>query len=168
MFGSACGEGHSLYQGSSQRSNLSILLVGETGFRGRKGTALDVARSVFRLSYPELDKLWLVGVASGEAITGHLSRHEDEERVLIVEPEFGRLLTIMNREGSTLSAVLRNAWDGVPLGHARARDESLIARHHVTLLGHVTPVELRAKLADADAANGFANRLLFWPSSDSA
>ena len=51
--------------------------------------------------------------------------------VLLVEPEFGRLLTIMNREGSTLSAVLRNAWDGVPLGHARARDESLVARHHV-------------------------------------
>ena len=29
----------SLYQGSMQRTNLSILLVGETGFRGRKGTA---------------------------------------------------------------------------------------------------------------------------------
>ena len=94
-------------------------------------------------------------------ITGHLGRSEGEPRVLLVEPEFGRLLTIMNREGSTLSAVLRNAWDGVPLGHARARDESLIARHHVSLLGHVTPIELRQKLTEADAANGFANRILF-------
>ena len=161
MFGAACGDGPMLYQGSRQRTNLSLLLVGETGFRGRKGTALDVERGVFALAYPDLAGLWLVGVASGEAITGHLGRHELEERVLIVETEFGRLLTIMNREGSTLSAVLRNAWDGVPLGHARARDESLVTRHHVTLLGHITPVELRAKLTDTDAANGFANRLLF-------
>jgi hypothetical protein len=161
MFGAACGDGRALYQGSMQRTNLSLLLVGETGFRGRKGTGLDVGRSVFRLAYPELDSIWLVGAASGEAITGHLGRHPDEERVLIVEPEFGRLLTIMNREGSTLSAVLRNAWDGVPLGHARARDESLISRHHVSMLGHITPIELRSKLTDADAANGFANRILF-------
>jgi Protein of unknown function (DUF3987)/Bifunctional DNA primase/polymerase, N-terminal len=161
MFGSACGEGQALYQGSMQRTNSSIVLVGETGFRGRKGTALDVMRSVFALAYPDLADLWLVGVASGEAIAGHLGRHELEERVLIVETEFGRLLTIMNREGSTLSAVLRNAWDGVPLGHARSRDESLVTRHHITLLGHITPVELRAKLTDTDSANGFANRLLF-------
>ncbi len=161
MFGAACGSGRSLYQGSLQRLNTSILLVGATGFGGRKGTALDVGRSVFRLAYPELDGLWLVGVASGEAITGHLGRAEPEERVFLVEPEFGRLLTIMNREGSTLSAVLRNAWDGVPLGHARSRDESLVSSHHVSLLGHVTPTELRAKLTGVDAANGFANRILF-------
>ncbi len=170
MFGAACGGGRALYQGSMQRTNTSILLVGETGFRGRKGTALDVGRSVFRLAYPDLDGLWLVGVASGEAITGHLGRSAEiaeksggrpEARVLLVEPEFGRLLTIMNREGSTLSPVLRNAWDGVPLGHARARDESLITDHHVSLHGHITPTELRAKLTDTDAANGFANRILF-------
>jgi hypothetical protein len=161
MFGAACGGYRTLYQGSQQRTNLSVLLVGATGFGGRKGTALDQGRAVFRLAYPDLDGLWLVGVASGEAITGHLGRHESEERVLIVETEFGRLLTIMNRQDSTLSPVLRNAWDGVPLGHARARDESLVIRHHVTMLGHVTPVELRAKLTDVDAANGFVNRLLF-------
>ncbi|MGO9178009.1 MAG: DUF3987 domain-containing protein [Candidatus Limnocylindrales bacterium] len=163
MFGAACGGERTLYQGSLQRPALYVLLVGDTGFRGRKGTALDVARAFFRLAYPELDALWLVGVASGEAIAGHLVRRqaESEARVLIVEPEFGRLLTIMNREGSTLSPILRNAWDGVPLGHARARDEALVTRHHVGLLGHVTPVEVRAKLTDVDAANGFANRLLF-------
>jgi len=169
MFGAACGGSRSFYQGSQQRTNLSLLLVGGTGFGGRKGTALDVGRAVFRLAYPELEKLWLVGAASGEAITGHLARKDDldrprwliDERVLIVETEFGRLLTVMNREGSTLSAVLRNAWDGVAMGYARARDEVLIGRHHVSLLGHITPVELRSKLTDTDAANGFANRLLF-------
>ena len=37
----------------------------------------------------------------------------------------------------------------------------MTAPHHVTILGHVTPVGLRSKLTDTDAANGFANRLLF-------
>jgi hypothetical protein len=160
MFGVACGGGRTLYQGSLQRANLSVLLAGETGFRGRKGTGLDIGRAVFRLAYHELEDLWLVGVASGEAIAGHLQRHEGEERVLIVESEFGRLLTVMNRQDSTLSPVLRNAWDGVPLGHARSRDESLVTRHHVGILGHITPVELAAKLTSVDAANGFLNRLL--------
>lgn len=160
MFGVACGGGRTFYQGSQQRANLSVLLAGETGFRGRKGTGLDIGRAVFRMAYPDLEALWLVGVASGEAIAGHLQRHEGEERVLIVESEFGRLLTVMNRQDSTLSPVLRNAWDGVPLGHARSRDESLVTKHHVGMVGHITPVELAAKLTSVDAANGFLNRLL--------
>jgi Protein of unknown function (DUF3987) len=159
-FGAACGGARSLYQGSMQRANLSVLLVGETGFRGRKGTADGIGRVILRLAYPGLDDLWLPGAASGEAIVGHLHRSRPEGRVVIYEPEFGRVLTIINRDGSTLSQVLRNAWDGVPLGYARARDESLVLSHHVVLVGHITPTELRAKLTEVDTANGFANRLL--------
>ena len=75
MFGAACGGGQTLYQGSRQRTNLSIVVVGGTGFSGRKGTSLDVVRSVYRLAYPDLEELWLVGIASCEAITGHFGRH---------------------------------------------------------------------------------------------
>lgn len=169
MFGAACGGHRSFYQGSRQRTDLFVLLAGATGFGGRKGTILDVSRGAMNRAYPDLDGLWLVGVASGEAIAGHLireaakaetARRPAEDRVLIVEPEFGRLLTVMSREGNTVSPILRNAWDGVPLGHARARDESLVTVHHVSLIGHVTPTELRAKLTAVDSANGFANRLL--------
>ncbi len=170
LFGSACGGGRSIFQGSTQRTNTSILLVGATAFQGRKGTATGVALDVLRLAYPEIMGLQLPGVASGEGITGHFDRAADaakksgatpEARVLIIEPEFGRLLTVLNREGSTLSPILRNAWDGTPLGFSRARTESIVTDHHVTLLGHITPVELRLKLTDTDAANGFANRILF-------
>jgi hypothetical protein len=167
MFGAACGGARSLYQGGLQRTNLSVLLVGRTGMAGRKGTSLDIGRDVARLVYPELAKLWLVGVASGEGITGHLRRFDGQDgrpyepRVMVVEPEFGRVLTVMNREGSTLSAILRNAWDGVPMGYSRARDEVLITDHHVSMLGHITPAELKAKLTEVDTANGFVNRVLF-------
>ena len=67
----------------------------------------------------------------------------------------------MSRDGSTLSAVLRNAWDDVPLGHSRSRDEAQVRRHHLGLLGHITPPELRERLTTSDAANGFANRILW-------
>jgi hypothetical protein len=73
MFGTVAGPARSLYQGSMQRANLFFLLVGETGFGGRKGTALDIARFVFDAVYPGLNSLWLVGVASGEGIVGHLA-----------------------------------------------------------------------------------------------
>lgn len=161
MFGAYCGDGRTFYQGSRQATNLSVVLVGETAFGGRKGTALSVARTPFHVIDAGLQKLDLVGVASGEGIPGYLDRHPDDPRVLVVESEFARLLTIMNREGSTLSSVLRNAWDGVPLGYARSREDKLVIRHHVGLIGHITPTELRAKLSDADAANGFANRILW-------
>jgi len=54
MFGSACGGRPHALPGQSQRTNLSVLLVGGTGFQGRKGTALDQGRSVFRIAYPDL------------------------------------------------------------------------------------------------------------------
>jgi hypothetical protein len=161
MFGLACGGGHTIYQGSLQRANVYTVLVGRTGFGGRKGTGLDLARTVFRRAYPELDGLWLVGVSSGEAIPGHLERNAPEDRILLVETELSRLLTIMGREGSTLSPVLRNAWDGVPVGYARSREGKLVTKHCVALVGHITPIDLRAKLTATDAANGFANRILF-------
>ncbi|HET9758071.1 MAG TPA: bifunctional DNA primase/polymerase [Candidatus Limnocylindrales bacterium] len=167
MFGATCGGARTLYQGSLQRTNLSVLLVGRTGMAGRKGTSLSVGRDVFRLAYPDLDKLWLPGVASGEGIAGHLHRHDGkqdrpyEPRAMLVEPEFGRLLAVMERQGSTLSAALRNAWDGVPLGFTRAREESLVTVHHVSLLGHITPADLKSKLTAVDAENGFVNRILF-------
>jgi hypothetical protein len=160
MVGAVAGNRRRFYQGSMQHPNLSLVLVGETS-NGRKGTAHGVAHDVMRLAVPDIDSIWLPGLASGEGLLGHLRRNAPETRALIVEPEYGRLLAVMNREGSTLSAMLRNAWDGVPLGHARIRDGDVITDHHVSLIGHVTPPELRAKLTDADAANGFANRVLF-------
>ncbi len=78
-----------------------------------------------------------------------------------MESEFGRLLTVMGREGSTLSPVVRDAWDGVPMGRVLAREHAIVHGHHVGVVAHVTPVELRAKLCGTDAANGFGNRFIW-------
>jgi hypothetical protein len=84
-----------------------------------------------------------------------------ERRALVLETELGRLLAVMSREGSTLSPVLRDGWDATPLGRVLARDDMLVTDHHVALLGHVTPTELRTRLTSTDAANGFGNRFLW-------
>jgi hypothetical protein len=160
MFGCAVGPGPYLYQGSMQRTNLSLLVVGDTSV-GRKGTGLGVARDVFGMVDPDFRRFEVPGLASGEGLAGHLSRNGGEPRALLVESEFGRLLTVMNREGSSMSSILRNAWDGVPLGSVRSLAGAIVTNHHVTMVGHITRAELKQKLTTVDAANGFANRILF-------
>jgi hypothetical protein len=159
--GACMGHYRTIYQGSTQAANLFIALVGDSS-TGRKGTAASIARDVMDVAYPDWKKLIVAGLGSGEGLIGHLKKVEDSEhRAIVMESEFGRLLTVMAREGSTLSPVVRDAWDGVPMGRFLAREQSLVTYHHVSVSAHVTTVELRSKLTSTDAANGFGNRFLW-------
>lgn len=160
--GACMGSGRAIYQGSTQTANLFVALVGDSS-TGRKGTASSIGRDVMNAAYPEWQSLIVAGLGSGEGLIAHLKRVEDrdEHRALVMESEFGRLLTVMAREGSTLSPVVRDAWDGVPMGRFLAREQSLVQRHHVGIAAHVTTVELQSKLTSTDAANGFGNRFLW-------
>ena len=160
---SACfGHGRYLYQGSAQSTNLFVVLVGDTS-SGRKGTAGSIARDVMDQAYPTWASLIVAGLGSGEGLISYLKKRETdgEHRALVMESEFGRLLTVMMREGSTLSPIIRDAWDGVPMGRVLADKQALVRYHHVGVIAHVTPVELRQKLNGTDAANGFGNRFLW-------
>jgi hypothetical protein len=161
MAGTCMGRWRIIYQGSPQAPNLFVVLVGDSS-NGRKGTATSVGRAVMNAAYPGWERLIVAGLGSGEGLVGRF-RGADvaEHRALVMESELGRLLTAMTREGSTLSPILRDAWDGVPMGRFLAREQALVTWHHVGLLAHVTPVELRQKLTNADAANGFGNRFLW-------
>lgn len=159
--GACMGHWRYIYQGSQQSANVFVVLVGETA-SGRKGTAQSIVRDAMTGAYPDWQNLIVSGLGSGEGLIGHLKRNEEQDhRALVLESEFGRLLTVMNREGSTLSPVVRDAWDGVPMGRFLARDSQLVTWHHVGLVAHITPIELRSKLNDVEAANGFGNRFLW-------
>ena len=151
-----------IYQGSAQAPNLFVVLVGDSS-TGRKGTAGSIAREVMNRAYPDWSQLIVAGLGSGEGLVGYLKAHETqgEHRALVMESEFGRLLTVMGREGSTLSPVVRDAWDGVPMGRVLAREQAIVHGHHVGVVAHITPVELRQKLSGTDAANGFGNRFIW-------
>jgi hypothetical protein len=160
--GAAMGNLRYIYQGSAQAPNLFVVLVGDSS-TGRKGTAGSIAREVMNRAYPDWSQLIVAGLGSGEGLVGYLKANEKqgEPRALVMESEFGRLLTVMGREGSTLSPMVRDAWDGVPMGRILAREQSVVHSHHVGIVAHVTPVELRAKLSGTDAANGFGNRFIW-------
>ena len=160
--GAAMGNLRYIYQGSAQAPNLFVVLVGDSS-TGRKGTAGSIAREVMNRAYPDWSQLIVAGLGSGEGLVGYLKANEKqgEHRALVMESEFGRLLTVMGREGSTLSPMVRDAWDGVPMGRILAREQSIVHSHHVGIVAHVTPVELRAKLSGTDAANGFGNRFIW-------
>lgn len=159
--GVCMGRYRTIYQGSDQGANLFVVLVGDSS-SGRKGTAGSIARDIMAGAWPDWEQLVVAGLGSGEGLISHLKKVEDSEyRALVMESELGRLLTVMARDGSTLSPVVRDAWDGVPMGRFLARESALVRWHHVGVIAHITPVELREKLTNTDAANGFGNRFLW-------
>jgi hypothetical protein len=159
VFG-ALTRGPYAFQGSMQPTNLFVVLAGDTA-SGRKGTAHGIVRALFTAASPTWEHILAPGLGSGEGLIGHLQRNETDPRALVMESELGRLLGVMARDGSVLSPILRDAWDGVPVGRILSRESAVVVAHHVGLLAHITPVELRARLSHVDAANGFGNRFLW-------
>lgn len=168
-FGAMAGRGACIKVGSKPHyPNLFVAVVGQTA-RDRKGTSAAAVRPVLeaadRGSATFMRDRLVLGVQSGEALIQTAAAFAQTEgppdqRILVYEEEYSRLLTAAARQNSTLSATLRVAWDGDVLSN-RTRQETLTAEHaHVGFVGHITLDELRQKLADVEIANGFANRML--------
>jgi len=159
---------HALADAAPHPARLNVVLVGQTS-RARKGSAWAQIRRLLAL----VDSIWtadciLPGLASGEALiaevrdgNGDDDSGTTDKRRLVLEPEFARLLAVAGREGSTLSAVIREAWDGNPLKNRTKREPLVATGAHISVVGHVTREELLRRLADTEIANGFANRFLF-------
>src|SRR5262249_32941874 len=71
------------------------------------------------------------------------------------------VLAAMARDGSTLSGVLRDAWDGRRLQTLAKRSPAVATGTHVSILAAITPDEVLRKLTATEQANGFANRFLW-------
>jgi hypothetical protein len=84
-----------------------------------------------------------------------------DKRLLVQEGEFAQLLKQLEREGNTLSPVLRNAWDGAPLRILTKNAPAFATGAHISIVGHITREELLFRLAATEMANGFANRFLW-------
>ena len=85
----------------------------------------------------------------------------DDKRLLVVEPEFARVLQVCEREANTLSAVIRQAWDSGDLRTLTKKNAGRASGAHISVVGHITREELRRLLTDTAAVNGFANRFLW-------
>jgi hypothetical protein len=116
-----------------------------------------------------LDRRVVGGFGSGEAVIDEVADPDpdtgeggtDDKRLLVHEPEFARVLNVCRREGSILSTIIRDAWDGSRL-QVRSRARKAIATgHHIAILGHITRGELARLLSDSEVSGGFANRILW-------
>jgi hypothetical protein len=85
----------------------------------------------------------------------------DDKRLLLDEREFSQALTVMRREGNTVSRMVRDGWDSRPLNSLTKNSRARVQRPHISCVGHITKDELRQMLDQTAMANGFANRFIY-------
>lgn len=152
-----------------QAPNVFVVIVGASS-RARKGSALGFANLVLDSVDPGFtEERRISGLTTGEGLI-HQCRDANKEigdagvsdkRTLVVESEFARPLQAMKRDGNTLSAILRKAWDGDTLDTLTKVSPLKARGAHVAMIGHITVTELGRVLTSTDRANGLANRILF-------
>jgi Protein of unknown function (DUF3987) len=143
------------------------LLFGRTG-SGRKGEATNAAERFLQAADPELDMITASGLSTGEGLIERIrdadpGNDKDEgvadKRLLMTEAEFASVMVRSRRDGSTLAAVLRQAWDGRGLSVLN-RKQYRASWSHIAVIGHIAPQEFKLRLADSDMAGGTYNRFL--------
>lgn len=147
------------------------MLIGHTG-AGKKGTAWGAAKTLLTAADSEFVAANVhSGLSSGEGLAavfavesggGKKSARllpDDDVRLLAFEPEWASVMARMKREGNTLSATLRAAWEGGNLSTLNV-DARVARRGHVGIIAHITPGEFKAKVSSSDLAGGTYNRFL--------
>jgi hypothetical protein len=171
FYGNAVGGGpHARVGGAQHPARLNALIVGDTA-RSRKGQSYADIRPVFTYADPAWCDRILNGFGSGEAVVDAVRDPSDDDpgasdkRALIFEPEFSRILRVSRRDGSTLGAIGREAWDSGRLAvRTVGRGVRVATGAHISTLAHITAEELERELLDVDIANGYANRYIYWGS----
>lgn len=164
--GSMIGLGPHLRTGAAEQpARLNVVVVGNSS-KARKGQSFSEIMAILREAEPEtMNTILVSGLASGEGLVARLRDRDDEKsvekRALVFEPEFARLLAVAGREGATVSAIVRDAFDRSVLEVNTRKDPIKANGVHVALVGHITHEELLSRLSSTEIANGFANRMLY-------
>lgn len=175
----SCAVGRGVYLpigNTRHHARLFCLHIGRSG-RGRKGDALSL---VFRIDEtlrakdaafaPQVHRGGL-STREGLAALIHDSYRQgrqdvpaiEDKRLWVVESEFANVLHQGRRDGNTLSAALRDCWDGVDLKPATKSNRIYASDPHVCLSGAISPGELTGLMTARELTNGFANRfLMIW------
>jgi hypothetical protein len=85
----------------------------------------------------------------------------EDKRLLVVDGEFGAALKAAQRQGNTLSAILRSGWDHGNIAPLTKSNRIKASGAHINFVAHITLEELHALLESVDLWNGFANRILW-------
>ncbi len=102
------------------------------------------------------------GKLTGDTQTVLVDSGVEDKRLFLVQSEFGAVLRVMEREGNSLSGVLRDAWDGKDLVPMTKGNRVRATAPHIGIVGHVTKDELLRNLNNTEACNGFGNRFAWF------
>ena len=185
-FGSVIGrQAYFVAESDKHYPNIFVVLVGTTA-KGRKGSSWG---HVLRVIQP-VNTDWAshrieTGLSSGEGliwavrdpiersepiredkrVVGYqnvvIDQGEEDKRLLILEPEFASTLRVLNRDGNTLSAVIRTAWDSGELHTLTKNSQARATGAHISIIGHITKDEVCRYLDRTEMGNGFGNRFLW-------
>ncbi|WP_341927880.1 DUF3987 domain-containing protein [Nocardioides psychrotolerans] len=173
-FATMVGRGAFVRVGSERHYPIIFAVVIGSSAKARKGTSLAAVRPVLEAgddpTLAFMQSRLRKGFQSGEALiqaaadlsAGRAENDDNipDQRLLVLETEFAKTLTVAQRQGSILSMVLRSAWDGEPLENRTRREDLVASAAHLGVIAHVTAPELDRKLDLVEVANGFANRFL--------
>jgi hypothetical protein len=174
--GAALGRGPYFPIGDdNNHARLFLVHVGRSS-RGRKGTAKKLIKRIHetlqQINEPLAPQVHSGGLSTREGLA--LLIHDgykdgkneippvDDKRLLVIESEFSNVLHQSKRDGNTLSGALRDAWDGASIKPAVKISPVGVAAPHISIIGDVTPSELRELMHKRDLTNGFANRFIFF------
>lgn len=146
------------------------IIIGPTG-SGKKGTGFNTARALLAATDAGFTAMNIrSGLSTGEGLAAVFAVDEDSKgktrllpegdvRLLAYEPEWASVMARMKREGNTLPATLRAAWEGGDMTTLNV-DARVALRSHVGIVAHITPEEFLAKVSASDMAGGTYNRFL--------
>jgi len=184
----SCAVGRGVYLpigNTRHHARLFCLHIGRSG-RGRKGDAVSLVlridqalRAIDNAFAPQIHR---GGLSTREGLAalihdGYRQGRQDVPAIedkrpwvvesefanVLVESEFANVLHQGRRDGNTLSAALRDCWDGVDLKPATKSNRLYASDPHVCLSGAISPGELTSLMSARDLTNGFANRfLMIW------
>jgi len=188
LFGNVIGRtAHFKIEGDTHYCNEFAVGVGPTA-SGRKGTGLGRCRQVMR----KAEEAWAENITGGlsssegalwairdpmksrervKGARGEPARYEEVEsdpgvpdkRLMLCETEWASVLKQAERAGNTLSPILRKFWDGDPVIRSLVKNSpAKVTGGHVSIIGHITPQELRRYMTTTEVANGFGNRHLYF------
>jgi len=169
-FGNAAGRNaFVLVEADRHYPNIYALVIGETA-RARKGTSWRRVEAVMRLADEEWarDRLINGGLSSGEGVTSRVRDPNEaskdpgitDKRLLVAEGEFSAVQKVLEREGNTLSPVIRSAWDTGNLNIQTKNSPCRATGAHISIVAHVTRDEFLARLDRSDLSGGTMNRFL--------
>jgi hypothetical protein len=158
--------------------------VGETA-KGRKGSAAKPNQRILTAADLQFQRRMLEGASSGEGLIWQVRNPimrwekvgrgadkrselvevdpgESDKRLWAIESEFASVLRQAQREGNTLSTIMRRAWDSGDLQSLTKNSPAKATDAHIVITGHITRDELLRYLDRSELASGFANRFLWF------